>query len=52
MGFCFSKPDKKEILAESRELVEANARVLCVCAELAEGELKPRPIRCTTRCAT
>lgn len=42
MGFCFSKPDKKEILAESRELVEANARVLCVCAELAEGELKSK----------
>ncbi len=40
MGFCFSSPDKKDILADSREAVEDNARVLSVCVELAEGELK------------
>ncbi len=39
MGFCFSSPDKKELLAESREYIETNARILSVCAELAEGEL-------------
>ena len=39
MGFCFSSPDKKEILADNREMIESNARVLSVCAELAEGEL-------------
>lgn len=39
MGLCFSKPDKKKLLEESRELVDSNARILCVCAELAEGEL-------------
>ena len=39
MGFCFSSPDKKELLADSREIVEANARVLSVCVELAEGSL-------------
>lgn len=42
MGLCFSKPSKKKLLAESRELVESNARVLCVCVELAEGELKDK----------
>jgi len=40
MGFCFSSPDKKELLAESRERVESNARMLSVCVELAEGELQ------------
>lgn len=45
MGFCFSKPDKKELLAESRERIEDNARVLGVCAELADGELKPKADR-------
>ncbi len=40
MGFCFSKPDKKEILADSREYVESNARVLSVCVELAEGDIR------------
>lgn len=40
MGFCFSSPDKKEILAESRELIDSNARTLSVCVELAEGELR------------
>ncbi|MCH5163145.1 MAG: hypothetical protein J1G38_06625 [Clostridiales bacterium] len=40
MGFCFSSPDKKDLLADSREYVESNARVLSVCVELAEGELK------------
>lgn len=39
MGICFSSTDKKELLAESREMVAANARTLNVCAELAEGEL-------------
>ncbi|MDE7464483.1 MAG: hypothetical protein K2M48_05585 [Clostridiales bacterium] len=40
MGFCFSSPDKKELLADSREYIESNARVLSVCTELAEGELR------------
>ncbi|MBD5131372.1 MAG: hypothetical protein HDT28_02080 [Clostridiales bacterium] len=40
MGFCFSKPDKKKLLQESRELVENNARLLAVCKELATGELQ------------
>lgn len=40
MGFCFSSPDKKEVLADSREIVESNARVLSVCVELAEGGLR------------
>lgn len=40
MGFCFSKPDKKQILEESRELVENNARILSVCKELAIGSLR------------
>ena len=40
MGFCFSKPDKKELLADSREMLDNNARVLSVCVELAEGELQ------------
>lgn len=40
MGFCFSSPDKKELLRESRELVEDNARILSVCKELATGELQ------------
>ncbi len=40
MGFCFSSPDKKELLADSREMVESNARVLSVCVELAEGDLQ------------
>ncbi len=40
MGFCFSSPDKKDILADNREMIEDNARVLSVCVELAEGELK------------
>lgn len=40
MGFCFSKPDKKELLADSREYIETNARTLSVCAELADAELK------------
>lgn len=40
MGFCFSSPDRKELLAESREFIEDNARVLSVCKELAEGELE------------
>lgn len=42
MGFCFSSPDKKELLADSREYIEDNARVLSVCTELAEGELRTR----------
>ena len=40
MGFCFSSPDKKNILADSRAMVEDNARVLSVCVTLAEGGLK------------
>ncbi len=40
MGFCFSSPDKKELLAESREYIESNTRTLSVCVELADGELK------------
>lgn len=40
MGFCFSKPDKKEILKENRELAEDNARILCVCKDIASGEVK------------
>lgn len=39
MGFCFSSPDKKKLLAESRELIADNARLLSVCKEIAEGEL-------------
>ncbi len=35
MGFCFSSPDKKELLKESRELVDDNARILCVCKDIA-----------------
>ncbi|MDE6401374.1 MAG: hypothetical protein K2L54_02045 [Clostridiales bacterium] len=42
MGFCFSSPDKKEILKENRELVEDNARILCVCKDIAVGEIKDR----------
>lgn len=42
MGFCFSKPNKKQLLKESRERVEDNARVLSVCAELADGELRDK----------
>lgn len=42
MGFCFSSPDKKELLAESRERIDDNARLLSVCVELAEGELQER----------
>ncbi len=42
MGFCFSSPDKKELLAESRELVDANARVLSVCVELADDALREK----------
>ncbi|MCM1368060.1 MAG: hypothetical protein NC184_04540 [Roseburia sp.] len=42
MGLCFSKSSKKKLLAESREFVENNARVLGVCAEIAEGELKDK----------
>lgn len=42
MGFCFSSPDKKQLLAESRELVENNARLLNVCVQLAEGDLRVR----------
>ncbi len=40
MGFCFSSPDRKELLADSREYIEDNARVLSVCVELAEGALR------------
>lgn len=40
MGFCFSKPNKKKILEESRELVEDNARMLSVCKELAPDKLR------------
>ncbi len=40
MGLCFSSPDKKEVLADNREMVESNARVLSVCVELAEGNLR------------
>ncbi len=42
MGFCFSSPDKKEILKENRELTEDNARLLRVCAEIADGDIKDR----------
>lgn len=35
---CFSKPKKKELLAESRELIDSNVRTLSVCNELAEDE--------------
>lgn len=42
MGFCFSKPDKKELLKDNRELIEANTRILAVCKELAQGELSER----------
>ena len=45
MGFCFSSPDKKEILKENRELIEDNARILCVSKELASGELKEKVVR-------
>lgn len=38
MGLCFSKPDKKQLLGESRERVDNNARVLSVCVELAEDD--------------
>lgn len=40
MGFCFSSPDKKELLNESRERLDDNARILSVCKELAVGELQ------------
>lgn len=40
MGFCFSKPDKKELLRENREAIEDNARILTVCKELAPEQLK------------
>lgn len=39
MGFCFSKPNKKKILEENRELIEGNARMLSVCKELATEKL-------------
>lgn len=45
MGLCFSKPSKKKLLAESRGFIEDNARVLCVCVELAEGELKDKTVK-------
>ena len=38
MAFCFSKPDKKDLLAESRERIENNERTLAVCKELAEDD--------------
>ncbi len=38
MAFCFSKPDKKDLLAESRERIENNERMLAVCRELAEDD--------------
>lgn len=41
MGFCFSSPKKKDILADSAEILSDNARTLSVCVELAEGELRP-----------
>ena len=40
MGFCFSKPDKKELLNDSRIRVEDNTRILEVCKEIALGEMK------------
>lgn len=40
MGFCFSKPNKKKVLQESRELTESNARMLSVCKELAPETLR------------
>lgn len=45
MGFCFSKPDKKQLLEESRERIADNARTLSVCVELAEGELREKTER-------
>lgn len=40
MGFCFSSPKKKDVLADSNQILADNARVLSVCVELAEGELR------------
>ena len=40
MGFCFSSPNKKDVLADSNQILADNARVLSVCVELAEGELR------------
>lgn len=45
MGFCFSKPDKKQLLEESRARIDDNARTLSVCVELAEGELREKTER-------
>lgn len=45
MGLCFSKPDKKDILKDSREAIECNARSLAVCTELAENVLKTKVAR-------
>ena len=38
MAFCFSKPNKKELLADSRERIADNERTLAVCKELAEDD--------------
>ncbi|MCH5161214.1 MAG: hypothetical protein J1G04_04200 [Clostridiales bacterium] len=40
MGFCFSSPDKKDVLADSRDMINDNARVLYVCVEMSTGKLK------------
>ena len=40
MGFCFSSPKKKDVLADSGEILADNARILSVCVELAEGDLR------------
>lgn len=40
MGFCFSSPKKKDILADNGETINTNARTLSVCVELCDGEVK------------
>lgn len=43
MGLCFSKPKKKQLLAESRERIQANVRTLAVCLELSDDEAETEP---------
>lgn len=46
MGFCFSTPDKSEILADNRKTILENSTKLVGCAALCEpGELKDEIMR-------
>lgn len=46
MGFCFSKPDKSEILADNRKTILDNSTKLSACAALCDvGEIKDEVLR-------